>query len=145
MDDYKYYFPVQIRYSDLDPQWHVNNARYLTFLEQTRLQYLVDLGLFDGEHYFDLGWIVADIHIAYLAPIRFAEEIRVGMRTTHLGNKSMKINYCIDNPATGEMKARAEVVMVAYDYHESHSVVIPKLVRTKIAEFEGIQPGPDNR
>lgn len=143
MTDYTYYYPIQIRYSDLDPQWHVNNARYLTFLEQTRIHYLMDLGLFDGEHFFDLGLIVADIHIAYLAPILNTEEIRVGMRVSHLGNKSMKINYGIENPATAELKARAEVVLVAYDYHQKRSVTIPDLVRSKIAAFEGIEPGPD--
>jgi acyl-CoA thioester hydrolase len=74
MSKFNFYFPLPIRYADLDAQWHVNNARYLTFLEQTRMEYFMNLGLFDGEDFFSLGFIVADIHIAYAAPIVLREK-----------------------------------------------------------------------
>ena len=67
MSVFRFHIPIDIRYGDLDPQWHVNNARYLTFLEQGRMEYLRALNLWDGEDFFKLGLIVADIHIAYLA------------------------------------------------------------------------------
>ena len=37
MDDFKFHHPIEVRYSDLDPQGHVNNARFLTFFEQARV------------------------------------------------------------------------------------------------------------
>jgi acyl-CoA thioester hydrolase len=142
MPTFNYYYPITVRYADLDPQWHVNNARILTFIEQTRLTYFVNLGIFDGEHFFDLGLIVADIHIAYLAPIKFTEKIRVGMKIVRLGNKSFSIDYLIENEETGEAKARAEVVMVTFDYHQNKSVPISAAFREKVAAFEGIESGP---
>ena len=60
MSTFHFIYPIQIRYGDLDPQWHVNNARFVTYLEQSRFAYLVELGLFDGKGFFDLGLIVAD-------------------------------------------------------------------------------------
>jgi acyl-CoA thioesterase FadM len=30
MPAFRYYHPIEVRYGDLDPQGHVNNARYLT-------------------------------------------------------------------------------------------------------------------
>ena len=136
--DFRFYYPIQVRYGDLDPQWHVNNARFLTYLEQARLAYLIHLGLFDGHSFLDLGLIVANIHIAYRAPISLMEELRVGVKTVHLGNKSLKMVYVIENPATGQIKAQAEVVMVAYDYHSQTSVPLSRHWRDTIAAFEGI-------
>lgn len=137
-EGFRFFYPIQVRYGDLDPQWHVNNARFLTYLEQARLAYLIHLGLFDGHSFLDLGLIVADIHIAYLAPIALMEVLRVGVRTVRLGNKSMKMEYLIENPNTGQAKARAEVVMVAYDYHRQVSVPLSAHWRETIAAFEGI-------
>jgi len=142
MTQYHFYYPIQIRYGDLDPQWHVNNSRFLTFLEQTRLAYLINLGLFDGEDFFSLGLIVADIHINYVAPIKMSEKIRVGMRVTRLGNKSLNTEYLIENEDNGVIKARSEIVMVTFDYKLDKSVPIWPHWRGKIAAFEGIAPGP---
>lgn len=142
MNEFRYYLPVQIRYGDIDPQWHVNNAKFLTYMENTRFAYLQHLGLFAGHDFLSFPLIVADVHIAFLAPIKHDEKIRVGLRTTRLGNKSMTIESIIENEDTGELKARAEFVMVTYDYHQKQSVPVWSEWRQKIAAFEGIPPGP---
>lgn len=142
MDDYRFSIPITVRYGDLDPQWHVNNARFLTYYEQARLSYLVHLGLFNGEDFFNLGMIVADVHIAYKAPIQMLEKIKVLMRVSRLGNKSMNMEFAIVNEDTGEVKSTAEFVMVAYDYQNQKSVPIWPEWREKISAFEGIPAGP---
>lgn len=142
MSEFRYYLPIQLRYGDLDPQWHVNNARFLTFMEHTRLSYLLHLGLFEGHNFLEFPLIVADVHIGFLAPIGYDEKIRVGMRISRLGNKSMTMEFIIENEVTGEVKSRAEFVMVTYDYHQRKSVPVWPEWREKIAAFEGIPPGP---
>lgn len=145
MTEFRYYLPIQLRYGDLDPQWHVNNARFLTFMEHTRLSYLLHLGLFEGSNFLEFPLIVADVHIAFLAPIEYHEKIRVGMKVSRLGNKSMNLDYVIENEESGEIKARAEYVMVTYDYHQRKSVPVWDDWREKIAAFEGIPAGPQGR
>jgi hypothetical protein len=49
MNGYRFYHPIEVRYGDLDPQGHLNNAKYLTFMEQTRVKYFLKLGLWDGQ------------------------------------------------------------------------------------------------
>jgi len=44
MAEFNYYHPIEVRYGDLDPQGHVNNARYLTYFEQARINYIAHLG-----------------------------------------------------------------------------------------------------
>jgi acyl-CoA thioester hydrolase len=138
MPAFKYYCPVQIRYGDLDPQWHVNNARTLTFIEQARFAYLIKLGLFDGVSFLDLGLIVADVHVAYQAPIRLTQKIRVGVCVARIGNKSLTIEYQIEDEDSAAILATAETVMVAYNYQTQSSIPVPTAWREKIRAFEGL-------
>jgi len=136
MSKFRFYYAVQVRYSDLDAQWHVNNARFLTLLEEARLHYLLDLGLWDGNSFLDLGVIIADIHITYLAPIKLDEEIQIGMRVARIGNKSMTIENEILGLQDGELKARAEVVWVSYDFRTQKTIPVPDAWRKTIQEYE---------
>jgi acyl-CoA thioester hydrolase len=140
MSEYRFYCPIQLRYGDLDSQGHVNNARYLTFTEQGRVDYLLKLGLWDGVSFIDLGLIVADVHISYLAPILFGQAIQVGVRVIRIGNKSLDFEYQIEDENTGQVMARCETVMVAYDYHLLASIPVPTAWRDIISAFEGL-PG----
>lgn len=137
MPDFNFHILIEARYSDLDPQWHVNNVRYLTFMEQARLQYLLQLGLWDGQDFNRLGMIVADIHIAYVAPMLFGKSARLGLRVVKMGNKSFVFEYQLKDEASGDLLAKAESVMVAYDYAGQSSMPIPADWRAKISAFEG--------
>ena len=138
MSEFRFFYPVQIRYADLDAQWHVNNARFLTILEQARLSYILQLGLWDGKCFLDLGVIVADIHIAYKAPIELEEKIEVALRVSHIGNKSITMENEIRGKQDGSLKAQAEVVLVAYDFRNKQTISVPENWRKKITEFEGL-------
>ncbi len=138
MSDFRFYIPIQVRYADLDPQWHVNNARTLVFVEQGRFTYLRHLNLWDGVDFFKLGLIVADVHIAYLEPITWEQNIRVGVRVSRIGTKSLTFEYLVEDATTGKALATAETVMVAFDYHRHTSIPVPEDWRQKIKAFEGL-------
>ena len=59
MSTCRFYHPIEVRYGDLDPQGHVNNARYLTYMEQARIAYVAHLGLWKGPSFLDIGIILA--------------------------------------------------------------------------------------
>ncbi len=89
MSDYKFFHPTEVRYGDLDPQGHVNNAKHLTYFEQARVHYLIQLGLFSRDQSFmEIGVVIADIHIAYMSPVHYDDNIKVGVKTVKIGNKS---------------------------------------------------------
>jgi acyl-CoA thioester hydrolase len=140
MADFHFYYPLQVRYGDLDPQWHVNNAHFVTFIEQARFAYLHELDLFDGEHFLELGLIVADVHVAYLAPIMLTQKIRIGVRVARIGVKSLTFEYLAEDEASAAPLARAETVMVAYDYHAHTSLPVSDAWREKISHFENRVP-----
>lgn len=137
MADYKFFFPISVRYSDIDAQWHVNHSRFITYMEQARFEYYKHLGLFEGKTFLDLKGIVADVHVTYMAPIILGQKIRVGTRASRIGNKSITFDYLIEDTETGKALSKGEVVIVTYDYRNQKSVVIPEDWRRKISEFEG--------
>ena len=139
MIHFKFHHPVEVRYGDLDPQGHVNNAKHLTYFEQARIAYMIELGLFTKDQSFmEIGVILADVHITYLAPIYFGEQIKVGVHIAKLGTKSMTWNQNIVDAKAGKELAKGEVVMVTYDYKEEKTINIPHEWREKIKHFEGL-------
>lgn len=140
MPQFRFYYPIEIRYGDLDPQGHVNNAKYLTYFEQARVQYTIGLGLFSTDQSFmEIGVIIADIHITYLEPIYFGKDIKVGVHVAKLGYKSMTWEQNIIDAETGKELAKGEVVLVTYDYKKAKTIAIPQEWREKISEFEGLK------
>jgi acyl-CoA thioester hydrolase len=140
MSDFRFYHPIEVRYGDLDPQGHVNNAKHLTYFEQARIQYLIELELFTRDQSFmQIGVIVADIHITYLEPIYFGQNIKVGVHAAKLGSKSMTWEQNIIEADTGRELARGEVIIVTYDYKDEKTIPIPPEWRERITAFEGLK------
>jgi acyl-CoA thioester hydrolase len=137
MSEFRFHHPIDVRYSDLDPQGHVNNARFLTFFEQARISYLIHLKLFSKDQSFlDVGIIIADAKIIFLAPVYFGQDVRVGVRGSRIGNKSMTMDYRMIDGADGSELATGSTTLVAFDYHEHKTIPVPEKWRKMIHEFE---------
>lgn len=136
MPDFRFYHPVEVRYGDLDPQGHVNNARYLTYMEQARIAYIKHLGLWGGGSFMDIGIILADVQITFRAPVLFGQPVQVGVRVTRLGNKSLAMAYRLEDAGTGAELAVGTTVLVAYDYRRGQTIPVPESWRKAITEFE---------
>lgn len=140
MADFHFYHPVEVRYGDLDPQGHVNNAKYLTYFEQARIAYWIEMGFFTRDQSFmEIGVILADVHITYFEPVYFGQNIKVGVHVAKLGNKSMTWEQNILDADSGKELAKGEVVVVAYDYKQGKTIPIPQEWRDKIIGFEGLK------
>ena len=137
MAEFYFHHPVEVRYADLDPQGHVNNARFLTFFEQARVSYLIHLGLFSKDQSFlDVGIIIADAKITFLEPVYFGQEVCVNVRVSRIGNKSMTMEYQMQDSADGKELANGSTTLVAFDYRGHKTVSVPEKWRKKIHEFE---------
>jgi len=144
MDAYHFYYPIEVRYGDLDPQGHVNNAKFLTYLEQARVAYVMKLGLWNGGSFLGFGLIVAEIRISYHRPVQFGDPVQIGVRTVRLGNKSLTMEYSVEDRHTRQMYAKASSIGVAYDYTANQSIPLPESWRSAITGFEKNLLGPVN-
>ena len=115
---------VPVRFSDLDGMGHVNNARYLSYLEEARVAWSSWLGREHGVDVMSAGAIVARIEIDYRRPIAYLPEpleVRIGV--TRVGTSSFTLGYTIGQ--AGECAAEATSVVVSYDYQTARSRAIP--------------------
>lgn len=140
MADFHFFHPIEVRYGDLDPQGHLNNAKYLTYFEQARVAYIQHLGLWDGKSFQDIGIIIADINVRFLDAVRLGQPVRVGIRVTRLGEKSFDMLYRLEDSNTYKELAQGASVLVSYDYDQRVTIPIPEVWRHAISTFEGIQP-----
>jgi acyl-CoA thioester hydrolase len=140
MSDFRFFHPIEVRYGDLDPQGHLNNSKYLTFFETGRINYFTHLGLFTpGQSFMDINVIMAEARVTFLAAVQFGTPLKVGVRTSKMGNKSMTVDQNIVHADTGEVLASGQVILVAYDYHAKNSIPIPDVMRKTISEYEGLE------
>lgn len=137
MFDFRFFQPIVVRYGDLDPQGHVNNAGFITYLEHARVSYIRELGLWDGKSFLEIGFVLARIELDYKTPIQLTDEVEVGVRVSRLGNKSLDMEYLIKEPATGMVFAAGKTVQVAYDYYEKKTIPLLESWRQAIIGFEG--------
>jgi acyl-CoA thioester hydrolase len=137
MTPYRFHHPIEVRYGDLDPQGHLNNAKYLTYFEQARVNYLIDLGLFAVDQSFmEVGIILAEARVTFLQRVNFGTPLQVGARTTRLGNRSFEMAYSLQGAHSGEEFATGMAVMVTFDYRTQQTIPIPHNWREAMAAFD---------
>lgn len=123
--------PIRVRYSDLDTFGHVNNAVYLSYLEEARAAYYQALrGLEPGLPEFKT--LVARSELDYLRPVLLDQAVEVRVRVSAVGNKSFRTVYQIY--AEGALAAKAQTVQVWMNGEESARV--PEAVRRAIQRLE---------
>jgi acyl-CoA thioester hydrolase len=79
------------RFSDLDGMGHVNNAVYLTYIEQARLAWF---GRYADDEPMPLrDVILARTEIDFRSQVVFGETVAIGVRPTRVGTKSFELEY----------------------------------------------------
>ncbi|HVM17377.1 MAG TPA: thioesterase family protein [Gaiellaceae bacterium] len=122
-----------VRFRDLDAMGHVNNAVYLTYLEQARLTYLQSLGLVRGAASPEM--ILARVEVDFRDQIAPGDEVEIGVRAARVGTKSFELEHRLE--VRGRHVADARSVLVSYDYDRQESVPVPETWRRALAP-EGV-------
>ena len=106
---------IRIRGYHTDLFQHVNNARYLEFLEEGRWQMLENH--MDLEAFLQKGYLlfVVNINISYKNQARVNDIVIIKSGLAKIGNKSAVIGQQVINKATGVVCATADVTFVIAD------------------------------
>lgn len=119
--------PVELRWRDMDAFNHVNNATFLTYLEEARIRWFGSLGT---------GWLteqvmplLAAVQVNYRMPISYPAEIVVELITERIGNTSLTIGHRILSADEKTLHADGNVVMVWINRVTGRPVDLPQLLR----------------
>ena len=125
MEGFDFVHRERVRFRDVDAMGHVNNAVFLTYLEEARIAYLLR---------FDAGveeMIMARVEVDFRAPLRSGDEIEIGVRPVTVGTKSFQLEYEVRSGET--VAAEAKTVIVSFDYESGRPVELPKTWREALA------------
>jgi len=123
---------LDVRFRDCDALGHVNNAVYLTYLEQARLQCWRALWGFGGEAGSTVpGVIMARAEIDYQAQVRYGQTLDIRISLAAIGKTSFTYDYEVVDEQ-GRTVASARTVQVMYDYEAARPVPIPDDIRDKM-------------
>lgn len=131
--DFRFAATLATRWVDEDNQGVLNNAVYLTLLEEARLRYFRDLQLMDGASF---PFVLAQCNVRFLRPGAGGVDVVVRAKTTVLGNSSFVQVYRL-GPADQEPWAEAEALLVAWDNGARAKRPMSPEFRAAVAAFEG--------
>jgi acyl-CoA thioester hydrolase len=118
--------PIHLRWSDLDAFNHINNARYLTFLEQARIEWFATIG---EDWVTDTAApVVASATLHFKRPIEYPADVFVELFTERLGTTSVVIGHRIV-AADGTLHCDGNVVAVWVDRRSGKPTPLPPAVR----------------
>jgi len=130
---YQFAIELPVRWNDIDNAGVLNNAVYLTLLEQARFAYFRELDLIREDDNFP--FLVGETSIRFLKPGSAGMTLQVRAAVQRLGNKSFDMAYEVCHG--DDLLATAAATLVWIDA-SLQSVVIPNPARSKIADLEGI-------
>jgi acyl-CoA thioester hydrolase len=139
-EGFRHRYVMPVRYGDIDSLGHVNNAKYLTYIEQARIIYVRDLALWDGK-LADFGIIMARAEVDYRSPITLDDgDAVVFSRTVRIGTKSFEMHHhiMVEREGAPVLAAQAVIVGVAFDYTANATIPVPDSWRAKISAYDGL-------
>ena len=107
----KHQFKCQVRWGDLDAFMHVNNAAYLTYIQEARVDFTVYSRQRANLQPVLIEMVVAHADIDYINPIYDAGiEIDIAVWVSKIGTSSFVLQYELSK--NGEIYAKAKTVQV---------------------------------
>jgi acyl-CoA thioester hydrolase len=132
---YRFVADVPLRWCDVDSEGVINNAVYLSLMEQARFLYFDHLGLLPERR---VPFLLAEATVKFLRPGRLGMRTEVAAITRTLGTSSFQMQYevRVDN----QVLATGSAALVFVDKN-MRPVPIPDEVRETIRNFEDMPPG----
>ncbi|MGC6488014.1 MAG: acyl-CoA thioesterase [Planctomycetota bacterium] len=130
---YRFDTEVPLRWVDVDSAGVVNNAVYLSMMEQARYAYFTHLGLMT-DHV--VPFVLAQATVQWLRPGRMGMQVSVAAATTRLGNTSFEMRYEVRSGEEVLCKGEATLVFVDAALRPSP---IPASFRETVAQFEELE------
>ena len=127
---YRFVTEVPLRWVDVDSAGVINNAVYLSIMEQARYAYLSHLDLLTGRH---IDFVLAETSMKFLRPGRLGMKVEAAVCTTKLGSTSFHMNYEIRAQDNVLCKASAALVFVDSDMMPC---ALPDRFRREVSQFE---------
>jgi len=120
IEDFKFQHAVKTRWKDLDAFRHINNAVFLSYIEDARIVLLKRWNI----NYAEKSLIVASVRIDYLKQVKHPASLIIGQKVSRIGNKSFDIESAIFNKTESHPVCISTITSVAFDFTKNQTVKV---------------------
>lgn len=125
-DLFPHWTTINVRFRDLDPLNHVNNAIFSTYYEEARIQFIQEVPELSQQLQQGFSFVLAQLSIDFVKPVIFPSEILIGSGVKELGNSSITSFQAIYFKKTKELASVAEASGVWFDIEKQRPSRIPE-------------------
>jgi len=133
--NYSFSINCTVRLDDINSGWHLDNAKLVLYLNESRIRFLNELGS-DG---LDIGGgitgiLVGDLCINYIDVVSYRDELTVECEFDEIGTRGFRIFYRIKNK--GKVAALAEAGIICFHLKTGELLPIPSTFLEKLNEYK---------
>lgn len=120
--------PISVRWRDMDSMGHVNNAKYVSYLEEARVRWMLGVpGISMTDR---IAPVVAANNINYKRPLAWPNDVIVELFVERLGTSSITIGHrIVSSTDESALYSDGNVVVVWMDTQTGKSARLPDAVR----------------
>ena len=122
LDDFPFHHTIRTRWRDLDAFRHVNNATFLSYIEDARILFFKRWGI----NLKDKSLIVASVKIDYINQLKHPSNLIIGQKVARLGTKSYDIQSAVFEEKSKLLICCSTITSVCYDFTNDRSVPVYK-------------------
>lgn len=126
-DQFFHWTEIKVRFRDLDPLSHVNNAVFNTYFEEARIDFIQAIPEFNNSMKQGFSFILVHLEIDYVQPIFMNDILLVGSSVENYGNSSIEGIQAIYDKKSHTLKAVAKTTGVWFNIEKQRPARLPEL------------------
>lgn len=126
-NNFPHWTKISIRFRDLDPLNHVNNAIFNTYYEEARINFIQEVNQLADQLKNGYSFVLANIEIAFINPVNYPAELLIGSGIRSMGNTSITSFQAIYTVDDKKLVSVAEAHGVWFDLSKQRPSQIPEL------------------
>lgn len=120
LEDFPFKHHLNTRWRDLDAFNHINNATFLSYIEDARTLFFKRW----ETNFKEKSLIVASVKIDYINQVKHPSSLVIGQKISRLGTKSFDVSSVIFSEKTKEVVCISTVTSVCFNFILNQSVPV---------------------
>lgn len=126
---FPHWVAIPIRFRDLDPLNHVNNALFSTYYEEARIKFIQDIPAFSEQLQQGFSFVLANIQINFIQPAEYPGNLIIGSGIKSTGNTSISSFQAIYTESEKKLISVAEAHGVWFDLKKQKPSRLPEVAQ----------------
>lgn len=132
---YLHFSKIQTRWNDNDVYGHINNVVYYSYFDSAVNLYLIEENALDIATSNIIG-LVAETKCNFFAPSAYPEELIAGLRTTKIGETSVRYEIGIFGSQDETSRADGHFIHVYVDRDTNRPTALPEALRKAVEKIQ---------